>query len=415
MNSIDLITKYLPEALDKVYVADSKSAILRNGLKLTNVRFVGAGKVKIPKMYVDGLGDYHRVNDGLTGVDYVHYQNGEADGYKKGNTNVSWEEFILKYDRGRQFQIDSMDMEETAGLLAQVLPEFMRTRVVPESDAICFSTIAGKCNTALGNYVKETIAPNTIMSNLYGAFEWLSNHEVPDDSQIIFVSPATMKLIRETDELYKRLDQVDYREADVTFTIKTFEGRPIIEVPNSRFMTNMVTNGNGYQPTTDSAIINYMVVAKNAVLPIVKLQTFKIFDPAVVQDFDGYKVDFRIYHDVIIPDNKILGAYVSVSQADANDVVNILSLNSVAGKATNSFVVKNYWTTPNGLWGTLVRSQTAFTLGAKTPISGTVIATPIDSEVVDATNTGAYFALLDGEENVVALTPEKVTYNKKTN
>ena len=396
MNSIDLITKYLPEALDKVYVADSKSAILRNGLKLTNVRFVGAGKVKIPKMYVDGLGDYHRVNDGITGVDYVHYQNGEADGYKKGNTNVSWEEFILKYDRGRQFQIDSMDMEETAGLLAQVLPEFMRTRVVPESDAICFSTIAGKCNTALGNFVKETIAPNTIMSNLYGAFEWLSNHEVPDDSQIIFVSPATMKLIRETDELYKRLDQVDYREADVTFTIKTFEGRPIIEVPNNRFMTNMVTNGNGYQPTTDSAIINYMVVAKNAVLPIVKLQTFKIFDPAVVQDFDGYKVDFRIYHDVIIPDNN-------------------LSLNSVAGKATNSFIVKNYWTTPNGLWGTLVRSQTAFTLGQKTPISGTVIATPIDSEVVDATNTGAYFALLDGEENVVALTPEKVTYNKKTN
>lgn len=415
MNSIDLIIKYLPEALDKVYMAESKSAILRNGLKLTNVRFVGAGKVKIPKMYVDGLGDYHRVNDGTTDVDYTHYQQGEADGYKKGNTNVSWEEFVLEYDRGRQFQIDSMDLEETAGLLGQVLPEFMRTRVVPESDAICFSNIAGKCNTALGNYVQETIAANTIMSNLYNAFEWLSNHEVPDDSQIIFVSPATMKLIRNTTELYKRLDQMDYREGDVTFTIRTFEGRPIIEVPNSRFMTNMITNGNGYQPTENSAIINYMVVARNAVLPIVKLQTFKIFDPAVVQDFDGYKVDFRIYHDVIIPDNKVLGAYVSVSETDANDVVNILSLNSVAGKTTNGFVVKNYWTTPNGLWGTLVRSQTAFTLGANTPTSGTVIATPLDTEVVDATNTSAYFALLDGENNVVALTPEKVTYNKKTN
>ena len=179
-------------------------------------------------------------------------------------------------------------------------------------------------------------------------------------------------------------------------------------------MTNMVTNGNGYQPTTNSAIINYMVVAKNAVLPIVKLQTFKIFDPAVVQDFDGYKVDFRIYHDVIIPDNKILGAYVSVSNNDANGLVNILSLNNVAGKTTNGFIVKNYWTTPNGLWGTLVRSQTAFTMGKNTPTSGTVIATPIDSEVVDATNTSAYFALLDGEKNVVALTPEKVPYNKKT-
>ena len=53
-------------------------------------------------------------------------------------------------------------------------------------------------------------------------------------------------------------------------------------------------------------------------------------------------------------------------------------------------------------------------MGKKTPTSGTVIATPIDSEVVDATNTSAYFALLDGEDNVVALTPEKVPYNKKT-
>lgn len=413
-NNLELITRYLPDALDKIYVAESKSAILRGGKKLTNVQFVGANRVKVPKMLIDGLGDYSRVNNGPTSGDYSHYQNGEADGYKVGSVDISWEEFALRYDRGRQFQIDTMDMEETANLLGQTLPEFMRTKVVPETDAIAFSTIATRCNTALGNYVSETIADNTIMKNIYNAFAWFEEHEVPDEEQIIFVNPSVMKLIRNTTELYKRLDQVDYRNGDITFTIKTFEGRPIIVVPQSRFMTEIITNGNGYQPTENSKIINYMVVARNAVLPIVKLNTFKIFDPQVVQDFDGYKANFRIYHDVIIPDNKVIGAYISVSEENSTDYVNTLSLTTVAGPTTNGFIVKNYWSTPTGLWGKLVRSQTAFTLGKHTPVSGTVLETALDTEIVDATNTTAYFALLDSEENVIATTTEAIPLNKKS-
>ena len=46
-------------------------------------------------------------------------------------------------DRGRSFQLDSEDNDETgiAGLAGQVLGEFVRTRVVPEVDAYNLSKL----------------------------------------------------------------------------------------------------------------------------------------------------------------------------------------------------------------------------------------------------------------------------------
>lgn len=406
-NSIQLITKYLQNAIDTVFAAESKTKILENGQKFLDVSFKEAGWVKVFSLLTDGLSPYYRANSGLSGATYTHYPQG--DGYKVGNVEGSWELFKLEFDRGKQFQIDSMDDEETAGLvIGNLLTEFLRTKVVPEVDAVRFSKLAAKANATLGNLVSGDIAANAIIADFNSAFEWLTEHEVPSDDQVIFVNPSVMTLIRNTDELYKKLSQAEYKdESGATFTIRAYEGRPIIEVPSSRFFTNVICGENGYYASTNSRVINYMIVSKKAAVPIVKLEKTKIWSPEQVQDFDGYKVNIRIYHDLIIPRNKICGVYVSVGSTVATTRTSRVDVDLTY--SNGSYLLNEYYTTPAGIWGTVVYSTTALTVGGVYASGDTnkVIARGETFEKI-GTETAGYFALVDAANNIVAVS-ERVT------
>ena len=407
-NSIALIEKYMTDVIDAVFAAESKTKILEGGKKYMDLNFKEAGYVKVMSLLMDGLSDYYRVNhapvSGSTG--YAHYNaNGtgtQRDGYAVGGVEASWELFRLEYDRGKQFQVDNMDNEETAAqVIANLLKEFLRVKVVPEIDAVRFSKMAGKTSASLGNYISETISANTIISKFNAAFQWLTEHEVPSEDQVIFVNPAVMTLIRNTTELYRKLSQVEYR-GDVTFTIDTYEGRPIIEVPSSRFFTNVVVGSNGYYAGATSYVINYMVCSKRAVVPVVKLNKSKIWTPDAVQDFDGYKVNFRLYHDVIIPKNKIIGVYASVSTTAATSASNLLSVDAKSN--ASGYQVDAYYTTPAGMFGTLVHSDTAFTVGtAYTITPGSIEAIEVGETFTAIDTTTEYFALLDSKGTAIAV------------
>lgn len=90
-------------------------------------RFVGARTVLIPDLDMAGLGDYDR-----------------DAGFVQGAVKVSNTSYTMTMDRGRSFQIDREDNDETgvAGLAGQVMGEFIRTRVAPEMDAYILSKLA---------------------------------------------------------------------------------------------------------------------------------------------------------------------------------------------------------------------------------------------------------------------------------
>lgn len=402
-NSIGLITKYMQEAIDTVLTQEAKTNVLVNGSKFIDLNFKETGYVKVMSLLMDGLSDYYRVNNGLGSASNGYSTYPSNDGYKVGDTSAKWELFQLEYDRGRQFRVDNMDNEETAGLvIGNLLAEFLRTKVVPEVDAVRFSKMAKKCNVALGNLVSETISANQIIGRFNSAFEWLFEHGVPEEEQVIFVSPNVMTLIRNTTELYKRLTQDEYRNSDVTFTIEKYEGRQIIEVPSNRFFTGVVTTDNGYMPSANSYVINFMICSKKAVVPVVKLEKSKIWTPEQVQDFDGYKVNFRMYHDIIIPKNKVPAIYTSVSAVAGTTKTNLLSV--ALTKVNSGYTLDAYYTTPVGLMGTVVRSATAFTLGNKYNISSSVVAVGEgDTFTKFASETAQYFALLDGSGKCIAV------------
>lgn len=323
-NSIDLITKYGTKAWDKVYKAEACSSVLDGDKDL--LKFTGVKTVKIAKFASTGMGDYNRANkqvDGnYAGSETAGGATGKGYGYQQGDVSLEWEEFTINCDRGTQLRIELFDDEETDGLaVAMATKEFSRTKVVPEVDAYVFSKLAEFAGTTSTSTIKLATgtgynAEGPIQA-LNDAFEKLSDFEVPENDQVIFCSNKFYNQLRSTGEVVKVLRQTEYNE-NVKFTIGEYEGREIIAVPANRFRTLIQLNGDsGYSWKTGSQKIDFIVVAKSAVAHVTKYDKVKVFGPEVVQDFDGYKVNIRVYHDVFVPDNKRVGIYVHTSTEDA--------------------------------------------------------------------------------------------------
>lgn len=420
MNSFEVITKYLPQAVDKYFAAESKTAVLEQGSKFIDVNFNEAGYVKIASFLMDGLSDYYKTQGSVAPsnpADYAAYAGnvnaGQRDGFEIGGVSVKWEIFRLQYVRGKQFRIDYIENEETAGItIGNAIEEFNRVKVIPEVDATRFSIIADTTSVSLGNMVSETVAANQIISKFNGAFEWLTENEVPEEEQIIFVSPSVMTLIRNSTELTKFLTQGDYRAASgIDFTVEKYGGRPIIEVPSNRFFTNVLVTNNGYRPQTSSKVINYMVVSAKAVIPIRKLEWNKIYGPELsgIAGFHGYIINYLIYHGVVIPENKITGVYVSVSETNASTKTALLRVSTKAGSAQYGWVMDRYFTNPAGLRGYIVYAYAdSFTLGGDISSVGTagenyfVCEKGVEQSAVVGNTTG-YFALVDDSGKIIAV------------
>ena len=107
------------------------------------VIYDGGNTVKIPKISMDGMGDYDR-----------------SSGFVSGSVTLEYETKTMTQDRGRSFLLDAMDVNESnfVANASNVLSEFQRTKVVPEIDAYRYSSIWAD---ALGARLPVLFYPNS--------------------------------------------------------------------------------------------------------------------------------------------------------------------------------------------------------------------------------------------------------------
>lgn len=322
MNNIELITKFATEAWDKVYKKESIASILDGEKDL--MKFTGVKTVKIAKHSSDGLGFYQRANKPAAGP-YAAFDaettNGQGYGYPTGDVDLVWEEFTINIDRARQLRIELFDNEESGELaVTSALTDFSRTKVAPEVDAYVFSRLvdyaANVSTSSISLASGMGYNANGPVQALNDAFTSLEEEEVPEEDQVVFASVAFVNKLRSTGEIVKVLHQNEYKE-DVNFSVYEYMGREIIAVPGRRFRTKINLTANGFGWGEGSKAIDFIVCAKSAVYHVTKYDKIRVFEPKMVQDFDGYKVNVRVYHDVFVPDNKRVAIYAHVSDSSA--------------------------------------------------------------------------------------------------
>lgn len=289
-NSIGLASRYLP-ILDEIYKYGSKTAIFDTAED--RVRFINANTVYLYEAAPVGLGDYSR-----------------NAGFVPGDVDGSWRAYALTKDRGRSFMVDAMDDEESIGMaFGTLLGEFERTKVVPEIDAYRFAKYAKEAADSMK--VADTLASaaNTIAA-IDTATEKLDDAEVPYEGRVLFVNPTIYKFLKSGITRYTM-----NREPGIDYNVEMYNDMQVITVPSGRFNTVCTLaqptdhdGAGGY--TAAGSTINFMVVHPSAVMQVVKHNIPNIFSPAVNQEADAWKLNYRIYHDCWVKKQKANGIYV---------------------------------------------------------------------------------------------------------
>lgn len=280
-NNIALAEKFLP-VLDAAYKKASLSSILDAA---TQVNFDGTKTVKIMKVTTTGMGDYSRTN-----------------GYAKGNAKVEWESMELNEDRSAELEVDRMDDEETLGqAFGMVVDEFHRVNVGSELDAYRFAKYAS--TPGISSKAAALADGAAVIAALREGTTAMDEAEVPADGRILFITPTHKGVV----------DDMDTTKSKEVF--KRFAA--VIEIPQTRFYTGITLNSGvdswGYTKAADAVDINFMIVAKSAVVQAKKLANPKIFTPDENQTKDAWKFQYRLYHDALVYENKKSGVYVHKS------------------------------------------------------------------------------------------------------
>ena len=78
--------------------------------------------------------------------------------------------------------------------------------------------------------------------------------------------------------------------------------------------TSEQTKG-GFEKASDGKSINFLLVAKECPIAVSKTDNMRIFSPEINQKARAWAMDYRKFHDIWVPDNKLKGLYVSVKEA----------------------------------------------------------------------------------------------------
>lgn len=285
-NSITLASQFVP-ILDEIYKLASLSAKLDGNPDLVRAG-ANANELIIPKLTMQGLGDYSR-----------------NAGYVAGDVTMTNETVRCNFDRGRMFQVDNMDNMETAGIaFGRLAGEFIRTKVVPELDAFRFATycgVTGISKPAAGATLADGAA---VVAALRAGTNKMDEDEVPFEDRHLFITPTLHGMVQDMDTTKSR--EVLARFADVTL------------VPQTRFYTAIdqydgSTEGEtagGYVKAAAGADINFMIIHKPALIQFEKHVAPKIITPEANQAADAYKFGYRNVGIADVYENKVAGIYL---------------------------------------------------------------------------------------------------------
>lgn len=308
INTLATATKF-QKALDVLAVREAVTGWME--ANAGKVKYTGGAEVKIPKMSVQGLGDYDRDN-----------------GYLMGSATLEYETKKMTQDRGRKFQLDSMDVDETnfVTTASSVMGEFQRTKVIPEIDAYRLSKIATEAiNANVAGMVQYGYTPGAAnTSALRKVKEGIAAiRDLGYDGPLVV--HATDSFILELElELANKISTVNFKKGGIITKVPAVDEVPIIPTPANRLVTAIKLNDGktsgqekgGFEKGATAKDINFEIMPLKTPVAISKQDKMRIFDPNTNQKADAWAMDYRRFHDLWILENKVNSIYVSIKDSE---------------------------------------------------------------------------------------------------
>lgn len=308
INTLAAATIFMQQ-LDQIAVQDAVTGWM--DANSGQVQYNGGKEVKIPKMTVQGLGTYDR-----------------DTGYVQGGVTLSYETREMTQDRGRKFQLDPMDINESNFIptAAAVMAEFQRTYVIPEIDAYRISKIASETITANKagmieyGYTPGAASTSALRKIKEGIKAIRSLYNGP------LVCHATPDFIMELElELAGKITAVTFSQGGINTSVPAVDGVAIVSTPSNRMYTAIALNdgktssqeGGGYAKGSKAKDINFFICPRTTPIAVTKQDVMRIFDPLTNQKLNAWQIDYRRFHDLWVLDNKLDSIYLNIKDQNA--------------------------------------------------------------------------------------------------
>lgn len=288
--------------LDAQMLASATSAFME--ANAGQVKYDGGDTVHIPEISMQGLAKYDR-----------------DEGFNQGSVTLKFNPYKMTQDRGRTFQLDSMDVNETnfVATAGTVMGEFQRTQVIPEIDSYRYSKIAALATAENKVTTGFTPAVATILEKLEAEITEIQDVVGEDEGLIVVMSTKLRTILNNSDKFNRYLNVTEFKNGSVNTTIKSFNDIPILGVPSARMKTAYVFNdgktanqqAGGFKADTAAKDINWIIMPQRAPIAVSKTDKVRVFTPDVNQKADAWKIDYRKYHDLWIPKNRFAAIRVN--------------------------------------------------------------------------------------------------------
>lgn len=302
INTLEM-AKIFQQSLDKQMLVGATSGWME--ANAGQVKYSGGDTVRMPEISTTGLAAYDRDN-----------------GFNQGSVTLTYRDYKLTQDRGRTFQLDAMDVDESNFIASagNVMGEFQRLQVIPEVDAYRYSKIASLAQGASHATADFTPEAGTIMAQLDKEITNIQDVVGDTESLVISMSTPIRTVLNNADNVTRHLDVTDFTAGAINNKVQSYNGIPIIGVPSARMKTAYVFNdgttsgqeAGGFKADKAAKSINWIICSRNTPIAISKTDKVRIFDPATNQKADAWKLDYRKFHDLWIPNAKLAGVWINI-------------------------------------------------------------------------------------------------------
>lgn len=289
--SINYVTKR-----EKQFDQKLMQGALTSILETPKVNWLGAKSFEIPTVSVSGYKAHTR-----------------SKGYNAGTVSNDKKVYTLNFDRDIEFFVDSADVDETNEELsaANVTGTFITEHATPELDAYRFSKLATTAISATKFKSEDDYSETNVYSRLKSAI--LPIRKYGAANIVIYVSSEIMDFLERSKNFTRSISTTSPQGIDTRVT--SLDGVQIIEVwDDARFKTQFEFT-DGFVKASGGKDINFLIVAKPAVIAKAKFNSIYLFAPGQHTEGDGYLYQNRMYHDLFVLENKKDGVYVSHKSA----------------------------------------------------------------------------------------------------
>lgn len=288
------------------------------------------------------------------GAKTFHFTQMSTSGYKNHNRKGGWNTgtysqedlpYTLTHDRDIEFLVDKADVDETnaTASIKNISTTFVKTQVVPETDALFFSKVAQVAQNTEGYHGTTPIASYT-KAKVFGMLkDILAKGKLrrykANGSLIMYVRSEIMDALEQSTEFTRKIEMTQIAEGGIGIETRVtdIDGVTIMEViDDERFYDafNWEPEDGGFEPlkkvtedtehgvkaVTGAHKINVLVACGQTCKTVPKINSIYYFEPGAHTKGDGYLYQNRSFSDVFVVPNgrdaKIDSVYVDVDTVE---------------------------------------------------------------------------------------------------